>query len=120
LEKFLDKIKQNVKSLMEFPMTKDFREEFEINYQSMNFDSHIELDSFVKKLIDKDTEFEENHKHDWQLLKSFDRAFWLRYYKITHSKNYKVEENKEEKWKPDHKCPFGDPEETRSFMKYLQ
>jgi len=59
-----------------------FREVFKIKEKSKKFNSHEELDTFIHYLQKSDMEFELKYKNEWVLLKSFDRAFWMRYYKF--------------------------------------
>ena len=63
--------------------TKQLKQDFEfIKEESMKFETHQELDKFVIKLLEKDPNFLKNKKNEFivNLLKSFDRAFWLRWY----------------------------------------
>jgi hypothetical protein len=83
--------------------------------KSTTFQNHQELDQFVKKLIEKDSNFPLDYPNDYKFLKSFDRALWLRNY---------ASKGKDLKSKPLMKdlgetndCPFGDPHETGSIMK---
>jgi hypothetical protein len=61
--------------------TAQLKKEFSfIKEDSVLFTTHQELDSFINKLIKQDPNFltKEKNKHIVTLLKSFDRAFWLR------------------------------------------
>ena len=58
------------------------RQSLNIKEQKKEFKSHKELDEFVAKLIQEEPMFEENYPHEWGLLKSFDRAFWLRHVRL--------------------------------------
>lgn len=80
------------------------------------FATHKELDDFVIKMM-KDlnfqskTVFEKNLPGDFALLKSFDRAFWLRHLSL----------EKDEKFFPMEKdgrceCPFDDPRDSHSII----
>lgn len=67
----------------------------------------------------QDPEFDQNYKSAWAMLKSFDRALWLRHYKFA----------QDTKWIPlkvktqdddgdtcvELGCPFGDPQESYSI-----
>ena len=100
---------------MEFHMDHQFRQEFEKKESSVKFQTHKELDLFVQGLKDKDLEFEFKYKSEMILLKSFDRAFWLRYFK---SPNNKITQpiTAEIYGKEIQKCPFGNPRETKSMF----
>lgn len=78
----------------------------------------MELDQFVRDLMDIDPLFDTKYPYDYKLLKSFDRAFWLRH----------TSKPQDPRWEPLReevqgfdgvelhlKCPFGDPNETWSF-----
>ena len=65
-------------------------------------------------LLKKDSEFQSHARPEWQMLKSFDRAFWMRHLKFGTPKDEKaVVEAK--KYRPLHdeegrlECPFNDP-----------
>lgn len=80
-----------------------------------SFKTHTELDEFGKHLISCDLMFKVDHKSDWELLKAFDRAFWVRNLKEPDNPNYcsSVKEG------PDSQktaCPFGDPMTTGTFV----
>jgi hypothetical protein len=63
-------------------MNNDFKEKFKQKENSKKFHSHLELDLFVQELMIIDPEFVEKYKHEYSLLKSFDRAFWLKFFKF--------------------------------------
>ena len=74
------------------------------------FKSHKELDDFVNKLYEKNHSFAKSYPDHHMLLKSFDRAFWLRHFKA----------NSEDKYKPSGdeqkcECPFKNPLDTGSM-----
>ena len=104
---------------MEFHMDHQFRQEFEKKESSVKFQTHKELDLFVQGLKDKDLEFEFKYKSEMILLKSFDRAFWLRHFKFPQDDNWKPLkiEKKQENGDIDIQlgCPFDDPQETNSI-----
>eukprot|EP00761_Pharyngomonas_kirbyi_P006788 gb/GECH01006796.1/.p1 GENE.gb/GECH01006796.1/~~gb/GECH01006796.1/.p1 ORF type:complete len:423 (+),score=90.25 gb/GECH01006796.1/:1-1269(+) len=107
----------------------EMREKFAIKDSKLEFDSHRQLDEFVEKLNNKDPRFEFNYPHDWMLLKSFDRAFWLRHYKMPDDDRFKplercIEEEVEggnfsydDDPMEQRECPFKDPQVTMSFKK---
>jgi hypothetical protein len=82
LGQFLTNLRESGTCDMEFPMDNNFREIFKIKEKSKKFNTHEELDSFIHYLQKSDMEFELKYKNEWVLLKSFDRAFWMRYYKF--------------------------------------
>jgi len=47
------------------------------------FERHCELDEFVDKLFEVEVKFDIKYPQEYAFLKSFDRAFWMRYFKIT-------------------------------------
>jgi hypothetical protein len=73
------------------------------------FKTHAKLDQFMHFLVTQEPEFQFLYKYEYYLLKSFDRAFWMR----ALSSNF---ENKTFTPCVDeyqvHCCPFGDPRDT--------
>lgn len=92
-----------------------FRDKFGIKEKSIEFKTHQELDTFVNKLMSHKTEkFKENYKGDYELLKSFDRAFWLRFFKFPNDKTYHPVQEEDDDTVC--LCPFGNPLETGSMF----
>jgi hypothetical protein len=116
---FLKRVREEGKSEMVFTMSDDFRETFKIKEKKVTFSSHKDLDAFVKSLMSNEMEFDLKYKSEWTLLKSFDRAFWLRYYKFKDDVTFQplFTEGKNEDGEIEHKecCPFGNPEESGSL-----
>jgi len=95
-----------------FPISDEMREALEIKEKSKKFATHEELDQFVASCIEKDPQFEENYKEHMLLLKSFDRAFWLRHFKLPEDKTFIPLGGGNPT-----QCPFKDPTCTTSFKK---
>ena len=87
---------------------------FSLSKSSFTFTCHEELDEFVIGLENVDPRFQMNHSQEWILLKSFDRAFWLRYLRSPTFAKYRP---KRENVRGGERlsCPFGDPTLT-SFV----
>ncbi|KAL9649370.1 hypothetical protein ABK040_016197 [Willaertia magna] len=94
-----------------FPVSDNMKEEFGIKESKVYFHTHEELDNFVKGLLEKQPLFAEEYNLDWNLLKSFDRAFWLRHFRHGDDPKFQPAGGL-----PDN-CPFGDPTMTASFKK---
>jgi len=126
LGNFLTKLAEKGLCEMTIDFDNSFREVFNVKEASVTFKNHKELDLFVNGLIsvfkEKPEEnikkFKLKYPDEFQLLKSFDRAFWMRHY------HFKGEN---EQWAPSSKkddetgeltcnCPFKDPQETLSFL----
>jgi len=107
---FMKKLKDKGKCLIEFEMDEEFREKFAIKEKIIHFKTHLELDQFVTKLKNIDVDFSDRYKNHWQLLKSFDRAFWLRSYKFSTDQKFQCLNQDGEC-----RCPFGDPVQTGSI-----
>jgi len=150
LKSFLTRLRKTGNSKLQFEMTRDFIEKFKLVdlYPSLQralqqsidqaastsssededpagalvFHTHKELDKFVWYLMEKDIDFNMHHPCEYQLLKSFDRAFWVK--AITYPNMEEFHPLYEDEDKPaapeerKHKCPFGDPC-AASFI-YLQ
>lgn len=114
---FLDKLRKEGHSELIYETKNDeFLKKFGIKHKTL-FESHKALDIFVKDLIKVDTSFKENYPNDYALLKSFDRAFWLRHYSCISDNKYKsLKKEDDETGELLCDCPFGDPEETQSIQ----
>jgi hypothetical protein len=108
LGEYLQNLREKGECSLTFPMNDDMRSELGIRETECFFHTHADLDKFVLDLQNKDPQFEMNYHPEWNLLKSFDRAFWLRHFK--HEDNAK--------FTPEHNCPFGDP--TQSMLLFIQ
>eukprot|EP01080_Neovahlkampfia_damariscottae_P004965 gene4965-8559_t len=78
---FINDIKRNGSSKLKFKMNPEFRSKFTIKEDFIIFESHVELDKFVMDLLKIDSSFHINFPNESSLLKSFDRAFWLKNFK---------------------------------------
>ena len=75
---------------MIFDASKDFQAKFKLSIKHVQFDTHQELDNFVKKCMEtNEIGFEIDFKEEYELLKSFDRAFWLRHFKKPSIRKFK-------------------------------
>lgn len=87
---------------------------------TITFETHKSLDDFVneiKKSLSNELFFIEELRNDINLIKSFDRAFWLRY---NNEKKKKGINNISEELLPhSNGCPFNDPQETGSFTDWF-
>lgn len=83
LADFLKNIKDNGSTQLEFRVNQEFKEKFKINEKSKVFQTHQELDEFVHKLFEVDMSFDKKYPHEYAFIKSFDRAFWMRFFKIS-------------------------------------
>lgn len=107
LGEYLNNLRSRGECELDFPITPDMRVNLDIKEAKKRFHTHQELDDFVKFLIGKEPMFMENYPMEWMLLKSFDRAFWLRHFKHPD----------DPKFLPDPHCPLGDPTVTTSFRR---
>lgn len=112
LGEYISRLREKGICDMSFSLNPDLREKFEIKATKHTFNTHADLDTFVHKILNKDPLFEENNKQEWALLKSFDRAFWLRHYKSPEDPKYKPLEDDN-----DSECPFRDPQVTLSLKR---
>jgi len=115
---FLNKLKEKGKCELEFEPTKEFQEKFQLKEKSITFKTHLELDEYASKIGSMDAQFGKiTWKNEYALLKSFDRAFWLRHFKTPEDKTYHyLIKESEEEGASDCGCSFGDPRETRSII----
>lgn len=108
LGKYLSQLREKGRCEIAFPVSDDMREKLKIRDELVKFQTHQEIDQFIKDIQEVDPQFEDNYPLDWLLLKSFDRAFWLRHFKHPNDKKYTPHSKK---------CPFKDPTQTASFKK---
>lgn len=137
MSKFIQKMRDEGKCELGFEPTKEFCSKFNLKPDNKNyfyrFQTHQQLDRFVNQLVAADMQFRFNYRDEWAILKSFDRAFWLRHIKYKErakqanaaatSRDEMIPENDptfEPLWKDickkDHDCPFDDPITTNSFV----
>lgn len=115
LGKYMNLLRMGKTCAMEFPIPKPFQSDMKMS--NITFTSHQMLDDFVRDIIQLDSKFEEKYPSDYQLLKAFDRAFWLRYYAMT-SKESKEKEGMDVVRPCSKKgCVFEEPTKTHSFIK---
>lgn len=104
MAKYLQNLRKKGICKMVYKIPTQVREFIGIKDKEVGFKTHEELDTFVHNLVAKEPLFAEKYPEDWMLLKSWDRAFWLRHYKDKDNKNYLAKD-----------CAFGDPQNTLSF-----
>eukprot|EP00761_Pharyngomonas_kirbyi_P006787 gb/GECH01006795.1/.p1 GENE.gb/GECH01006795.1/~~gb/GECH01006795.1/.p1 ORF type:complete len:424 (+),score=111.40 gb/GECH01006795.1/:1-1272(+) len=134
LATFLTNLREKGQCDIQFPVNPEMREYFGIKESAVKFDSHKELDEFVLKLMEKEKMLETKYPDHWMLLKSFDRAFWLRHFRNPNNDGFKPlekciegEENSDtdsdelsdidDDDSQTQKCPFNDPNTTASLKK---
>jgi hypothetical protein len=86
LEKFLTNMREKGLCDMVIELDKNFQSDFGLKIldNKVTFTTHTELDKFVKSLIENENiNFLEKYPNEYSLLKSFDRAFWMRQYFIS-------------------------------------
>jgi hypothetical protein len=66
---------------IEYDIPNDIAELCKFKEKKITFSTHKELDIFVNEILEKKPDFFISNKSDAALLKSFDRAFWLRHYR---------------------------------------
>jgi hypothetical protein len=74
--------------------------------KSIKFNSHKELDDFVNNIIINSFEFLEDYPQENFILRSFDRAFWLKHFKDSENEIYKP-----------CNCPYQDPSNNINCFK---
>lgn len=79
VQEFLKNLKEKGITDLEFKMDKNFRNKFKIKEKMITFETHKQLDEFTKKFFKIDERFTKNHYGEYQLLRLFDRAFWLKH-----------------------------------------
>ncbi len=114
LNDYLVQLRKNGKCDLKFFLSDAMRELLGTEDKYKTFETHQQLDDFVKSVMDKNSCFFDQSPDDWMLLKSFDRAFWLRWYK----------NKSDERWSPREvddrgymtSCPFDHPNNTQTMV----
>jgi hypothetical protein len=111
---YLKKMRSKGECKLRYKIPKEIYEKLKLkkNEEKITFLTHKELDDFVIKLIEVEPKFQEDYVDDYNLLKSFDRAFWLRHFKLPEENNFLYSTDKFDKCI----CPFDDPTQTRFFL----
>jgi hypothetical protein len=105
---YLNKLREKGSCELFYPISDDLREKLKIKEKSKTFGTHEEIDKFMDYLMKEIPDFEDSFEPDYLLLKSFDRAFWLRNFKNPEDQTYQASPLC---------CPFKDPTVTTSFKK---
>jgi hypothetical protein len=113
LKNYMDNLRTKGKCDMEFTLEPNFREFFGMNFKSITFKTHLQLDQFVEKLLAVDASFQTNYKSEWVLLKNFDRVYWLKHQKYNDHNEFCPHHSEDGKTVL---CPFGDPDTTMSLV----
>jgi len=83
LGEFLTELKDSGRSNLNFKMNEDFMKNFQQKEKLIEFKTHKDLDLFLNNLLKIEPDFKNKYKSHWNFLKSFDRAFWMRYFKAS-------------------------------------
>jgi hypothetical protein len=113
LKNYLKNLRKNGYGEMVFDMDENFQEIFNLKEKKVIFKEHRDIDLFYLKLIEIEPEFEFKFKFEYFLLKTFDRAFWMRHFKEKNNRKYCPYHNDD----VDMGCPFDNPENT-SMIKF--
>lgn len=113
LKHFIEEMRQKGTCDLMYKPSNEVREQMKLEQESYYFESHEELDEFAQKLEAKNFLFKQDFPFDWDLLKSFDRAFWVRNLKEPDNPHYTPSSNV-----PDGRheaCPFGNPIKAKNW-----
>ncbi len=105
LRSYFIRLRENGYGEMEMEPDYDFAMTFKIEHKRHIFTQHAQLDAFVIHLYSIEPDFEWRYKYEYYMLKSFDRAFWMKNLSVPNEKKYVPLQIKESKCS----CPFGDP-----------
>jgi hypothetical protein len=98
---FIEQLRKTGQCDLRYTLTEELQKQLGVDYNSRQFNTHKELDEFVTQVrMVNPTYFDIDPvgKDDWILLKSYDRAFWLRHFKDLTDGNHQP-----------HECPFLNP-----------
>lgn len=109
LTKYLHNMKVNGCCTMDYTPSLSLVKQCKVDSQSVTFTSHKQLDEYVRSVRMKIVE-QKMHPLDFEsdmtLLKSFDRAFWIRHFKYPNEEQFHQAN-----------CPFDNPLNTKSMLK---
>ncbi len=120
LQHYLEKMRKKGHAKIKWQVPEDVRVACEIKEPKIEFTTHSQLDRTVRGIQAKMPLFHEEYEVDWQFLKAFDRAFWLRHFKDSLDGTYQPlsKEDGDKESTEGHifcgDCPFGHPED-KSF-----
>eukprot|EP01080_Neovahlkampfia_damariscottae_P007276 gene7276-11594_t len=113
VENYIQKLRKKGECAMEYEIPIEFQSNFEVS--KVEFQTHEQLDKFVQKIFELERDINQiSDQYGLDLLKGFDRAFWLRHYKEPTNENFIPFHDKNSE-SPN--CPFEDPKSTKSFGK---
>eukprot|EP01080_Neovahlkampfia_damariscottae_P001200 gene1200-10714_t len=115
LGEFVKKLRTKGECNIEYDIPDDIREKCSFKEKKKTFSSHRELDQFVNEILEDFPDFFVSRKSDAALLKSFDRAFWLRYFRDKNNAKYVPDKDYDQPDELQIQCPWDDPVKTRSF-----
>lgn len=104
---YLNELKVNGVGKPIYQPSTEVRERMKIAEATV-FLSHEDLDKFVISLLQRCPTFQNDYQHDWIVLESFDRAFWVRHVLDNKEKNYKPLVKNMAFETTEHVCPFSD------------
>lgn len=122
---YLQQLRNDGISTMIFKASQEFALQFAMPENPISFTSHKQLDEFVIHLATKCQQLQitniatSKYKGEYSLLKSFDRAFWLRHFKNTTSMDYLPKCTttiKGDNVSFDCACPFSNPQLNGSIV----
>jgi hypothetical protein len=115
LNEYLKQLRKNGRCALKFYLTPTLQKTLGMTESSVTFANHKELDKFVHTINEKDSMYLDiTAPDDKVLLKSFDRAFWLRYFKSKTEEDWAPEEVDEKTYHTS--CPFSHPNATKSIV----
>jgi hypothetical protein len=112
LKDFLKVLREKGECKIQFHIPPEVQEACSMKEKKIEFKTHKQLDEFIKTVDEHYPSFKSDYKDDFQLLKSFDRAFWLRHFRNPEIQDYQPLSGE---IKGICECPFGDPISTNSY-----
>jgi hypothetical protein len=120
LGEYLVQLRKNGQCELKYFIPDELKQLMGIEDKYKKFSTHQELDDFVRAVLEKDTTyFDVVAPDDWTLLKSFDRAFWLRYFKDKTAPTWRPRSVDDDGATYQTTCPFGHPHATHSMAENI-
>jgi hypothetical protein len=108
LKKYIQNLRYKGVCPIEYEIPEIFQEKCGFKEKIIKFNTHKELDVFVATVLKEFPEFP-NMELGFDLLKCFDRGFWLKSFRFPEESKYEPDTSLE------CECHFGNPKDTKRF-----
>ncbi|KAL9647084.1 hypothetical protein ABK040_016558 [Willaertia magna] len=90
MQHYLNKLRNKGLCSIKWRVPLDIKEKVGLKETKISFNTHRELDTLMCNILSKIPNFQEAYEEDYMLLKSFDRAMWLRSFRNPQDVTYQA------------------------------